>query len=190
MSAPQPRFPQLALEELEGDQRAMAENVLKVSSLGLQGPYNPLLRSPVMGQRMLDLLDYLRWNSAVPTRLTEFAILIQARIWRSQVEWFAHEPIARRAGLSDAVMADLKADRRPAGMAEDEAAVYDFCLELATRRAVSDATYARTQALLGDRGVVDLTALSGTYVTVAMLLAMAEQDVPAGKPRPFGPDDP
>ena len=185
-----PRFPQLEVDDLEGDQRAMADNVLKVSSLGIQGPYNPLLRSPVMGQRMLDLLDYLRWNSSVPTRLTELAILIQARLWRSQVEWFAHEPIARRAGLSDAIMAELKANKRPSEMAEDEAAVYDFCMELATKKAVSDPTFARTKAILGDQGVVDLTVISGTYVTIAMVLSMAEAAVPPGKQAPFGPNDP
>ena len=185
-----PRFPQLEVETLEGDQRAMADNVLKVSSLGIQGPYNPLLRSPVMGQRMLDLLDYLRWNSSVSTRLTELAILIQARLWRSQVEWFAHEPIARRAGLPDALMAELKANKRPSAMEEDEAAVYDFCMELATKKAVSDATFARAKAILGDQGVVDLTVISGTYVTIAMVLSMAEAAVPPGKQAPFGPNDP
>ena len=185
-----PRFPQLEVEQLQGAQRAMAENVLKVSSLGLQGPYNPLLRSPVMGQRMLDLLDYLRWNSAVPTRLTELAIMIQARLWRSQVEWFAHHPIALRAGLPAELLADLKANRRPAALQEDEAAVYDFCVELSTRKAVSDATYERTKAILGDQGVVDLAVISGTYLTIAMVLATADAAVPPGKEPPFGPDDP
>ena len=184
------RFPQLEVETLEGDQRALAENVLKVSSLGIQGPYNPLLRSPVMGQRMLDLLDYLRWNSAVPTRLTELAIMIQARLWRSQVEWFAHHPIAIRAGLSPELLAELKSNKRPSAMQEDEAAVYDFCMELSTDKAVSDETFARTKAILGEQGIVDLTMISGTYVTIAMLLSMAEQRVPAGKEAPFGPHDP
>ena len=185
-----PRFPQLEVETLEGDQRALADNILKVSSLGIQGPYNPLLRSPVLGQRILDLLDYLRWNSAVPTRLTELAIMIQARLWRSQVEWFAHYPIALRAGLSAELLAELKANGRPSSMQEDEAAVYDFSMELATRKTVSDETYGRTRALLGDQGVVDLTVIGGTYVTIAMLLSMSEAQVPAGKEPPFGPDDP
>lgn len=184
------RFPQLEVENLQGGQRALAENILKVSSLGIQGPYNPLLRSPVMGQRVLDLLDYLRWNSAVPTRLTELAIMIQARLWRSQVEWFAHYPISLRAGLSPELLAELKANRRPAAMQEDEAAVYDFCMELSAGKAVTDETFARTKAILGEQGVVDLTMICGTYVTIAMLLSMAEQAVPAGKEPPFGAGDP
>ena len=111
-----------------------------------------MLRSPVMAQRMYDLLDYLRWHTSVPTKLNEFAILIQARLWRSQVEWLAHYPLALKAGLSAQVAADLKANKRPASMQDDEAAVYDFCMELATRHEVSDDTFERAKKLLGDQG--------------------------------------
>ena len=163
---------------------------MKVSSIGLGGPYNPLLRSPVMGQRMFDLLYYLRWNSSVPLRLNEFAILIIGRQWRSQVEWFAHAPLAIKAGLPAEVVADLKAQKRPANMKPDEALVYDFVTELTANHVVSDATFARARALLSEQQVVDLTTIAGTYVTVAMLLAMAEEGVPAGKEPPFKVGEP
>src|SRR5215470_6244725 len=190
MAEKTPRFAQLTADTLTDAQRPLAEQIMKISRVGIGGPYNALLRSPVMAQRMYDLLDYLRWNSSVPTRLTEFAILIQGRLWRSQVEWFAHFPIAMKAGLSEQVALDLKANKRPAGMQPDEAAVYDFCMELSTRHAVSDETFARAKMLLGEQQVVDLTAVTGTYVTIAMLLAMAEEGVPPGKEAPFGPGDP
>ncbi|MET7247674.1 carboxymuconolactone decarboxylase family protein [Methylobacterium sp. EM32] len=186
----QPRFLQLTLDALNERQRPLGEKILKISSVGLAGPYNPMIRSPEMAQRMYDLLDYLRWHTSVPTRLNEFAILIQGRLWRSQVEWFAHYPLALKAGLSEEVAADLKAGRRPRGMKPDEEAVYDFCMELSTKHAVSDETFARAKAVLGEQGVVDLTALSGTYVTVAMLLSMAEEGVPPGKEPPFKPGEP
>src|SRR5919205_656054 len=185
-----PRFPQLTYEQLNVYQKPLGEQILKVSSVGLGGPYNPLLRSPVLAQRMYDLLDYLRWNTSLPLRLNEFAILIQARLWRSQVEWYAHYPLAIKAGLSEQVAADLKANRRPAGMQADEAVVYDFLTELATRHAVSDETFDRAKKLLGEQQVVDLTALGGTYVTVAMLLSVAEEGVPPGKEPPFKPGEP
>src|SRR5271170_6422574 len=127
----EPRFPQLTLEQLNDQQRPVGEKIVKISSVGLGGPYNPMLRSPVYAQRMYDLLDYLRWHTSVPTKLNEFAILIQARLWRSQVEWYAHYPLALKAGLAESVAADLKANRRPESMQSDEAAVYDFCTELA-----------------------------------------------------------
>ena len=75
-----------------------------------------MLRSPVYAQRMYDLLDYLRWHTSVPTKLNEMAILIVGRQWRSQVEWYAHAPLAKKAGLSNSIIADLKANKRPAGM--------------------------------------------------------------------------
>ena len=125
-----PRFEPLSIEQLNVYQKPLGEQIMKVSSIGLGGPYSPLLRSPVLGQRMFDLLYYLRWNSSVPLRLNEFAILIIGRQWRSQVEWFAHAPLAVKAGLSPAIVADLKAQKRPANMSPDEAVVYDFVSEL------------------------------------------------------------
>lgn len=186
----EPRFPQLTVAQLNEEQRPLGEAIMKISSVGIAGPYNPMLRSPVFGQRMFDLLDYLRWHSSVPLRLNEFAILITGRLWRSQVEWYAHGPLALKAGLSPAVIADLKANKRPAAMQPDEAAVYDFVMELSTRHEVSDETFARAKMLLGEQQVVDLTAVTGTYVTIAMLLAMAEEGVPPDKEAPFAVGDP
>ena len=186
----QPRFPHLTLDALNEQQRALGEQIMKVSKVGLGGPYNPMLRSPVLGQRMFDLLAYLRWNTSVPLRLNEFAILIVGRQWRSQVEWFAHAPIAINAGLSPQIVAELKTNQRPSNMPPEEAAVYDFVTELTTKHAVSDATFDRAKQLLGEQQVVDLTAVAGTYVTIAMLLAMAEEGVPSGEELPFKPGEP
>jgi 4-carboxymuconolactone decarboxylase len=184
------RFPQLSAERLTDEQKPLAAQIMNISSVGIGGPYNVLLRSPVMAQKMYDLLDYLRWHTSVPTRLNEFAILIQARLWRSQVEWFAHYPLALKAGLSEQVAADLKANRRPRGMQADEAAVYDFCLELSTRHAVSDEAFARARSIFSEQQVADLIALSGTYVTIAMVLSAGEEGVPPGKEAPFKAGDP
>src|SRR5262249_10953644 len=176
----EPRFPQLTMAQLTDEQRPLGEAIMKISKVGIAGPYNPMLRSPVYGQRMFDLLAYLRWETSVPLRLNEFAILIIARQWRSQVEWFAHGPLAEKAGLSPQMIAELKQTRRPSNVGPDETAVYDSVTDLTTNRRVSDDTFARTRKLLGEQQVVALTAVSGTYITVAMLLAMAEEGVPPG----------
>ena len=185
-----PRFPQLTLDQLSGAQKPLGDQVMKISSVGIGGPYNLLLRSPVLGQRLFDLFDYLRWKTSVPTRLNEFAILIIGRQWRSQVEWFAHAPIATKAGLSCDIIAELKANKRPSKMAEDEALVYDFVTELMTTHKVSDETFARARKVFSDQQIVDLTAVAGNYVMVAMILAMAEQTVPPEKEEPFKPGEP
>lgn len=186
----QPRFPQLTMDQLDEKQKPLGEQIMKVSSVGLGGPYNPLIRSPVLGQRLYDLWYYLRWQTSVPTKLNEFAILIIGRQWRSQVEWFAHAPLAAKAGLSTDIIAELKANKRPSNMAEDEAVVYDFVTELMTTRKVSDETYARAKKVFNDQQIVDLTAVAGNYVLVAVLLAMAEETVPPGKEEPFKPGEP
>ncbi|MCC8951348.1 carboxymuconolactone decarboxylase family protein [Bradyrhizobium sp. Arg62] len=181
----EPRFPQLTMEQLSDLQKPLGEQIMKVSSVGIGGPYNPMIRSPVLGQRLYDLFYYLRWQTSVPTRLNEFAILIIGRQWRSQVEWFAHAPLAAKAGLPPDVIAELKAGNRPSKMADDEAVVYDFVTELTTTKKVSDETYARAKKIFNDQQIVDLTAVAGNYVMVAMILAMAEETVPPGKEEPF-----
>jgi 4-carboxymuconolactone decarboxylase len=186
-SGEEPRFPQLKVEELNEQQRPFAEEIMKVSSIGITGPYNLMLRSPVMGERMFQLLDYLRFHTSVPRRLNEFAILIQARLWTSQVEWAAHYPLAIKAGLPEAVANDLKEGRRPASMQPDEAAVYDFCMELSTKHEVSGATFKRARAIFSDQQLVDLIGVSGTYVTAAMMLGAAGEGLPPGKTPPLQP---
>ena len=184
------RFPQLSMDQLDEQQQPLAQQIMKISRVGIAGPYNVMLRSPVFGQRMFDLLHYLRWQTSVPLRLNEFAILIIGRQWRSQVEWFAHAPLAIKAGLSPQIVAELKLSKRPSNMPPEEAAVYDFITELMTKHEVSDATFNRARELFGEQQVVDLTAVAGTYITIAMFLAMAEESVPAGEELPFKPGEP
>jgi 4-carboxymuconolactone decarboxylase len=184
------RFPQLTMDQLNDQQRPLGEKIMKISSVGIAGPYNPLLRSPILTQRMYDLLDYLRWNSSLSRQLTEFAILIVGRQWRSQIEWYAHYPLALKEGLPKQVADDIKANKRPRDMTPQVEAVYDFCMEISMKHEVSDATFNRTKKFLSEQQIVDLTVLSGTYVTLAMVLSMAQESVPAGKELPFKPGEP
>ena len=184
------RLRQLSYEELDPSVRPLADDILKVSSAALGGPYNALLRSPDMARRCFELLDYLRFKTSVNKRLNEFAILIQARLSNAQYEWWAHEPIARRAGLSDAVMADLHACRRPAAMQEDERLVYDFCIQLSLNHRVTDALWNEVVERMGEQVAVDLTVLSGTYVMVSMLLNATQVGIPGGGALPLEELDP
>jgi 4-carboxymuconolactone decarboxylase len=186
----EPRFRQLTMEELNPAQRSLGEDVMKISSVGLAGPYNPMMRSPEMGRHMFDLMGYLRQRTSVPIKLNELAILIIGRQWRSQVEWYAHVPIALKNGLAQHIIDDLRQKRRPAKMAPDETIVYDFVTELMEKHEVSDVTFAAAKELLGEQGVVDLTAVAGTYVLVAAMLAVSEAMPPPGKELQFKPTDP
>lgn len=184
------RLRQLSYEELDPAVRPLADDILKVSSAALGGPYNALLRSPDMARRCFELLDYLRFKTSVNKRLNELAILIQARLSNAQYEWWAHEPIARRAGLSDAVMDELRACRRPSQMQDDERLVFDFCIQLSLNHRVPDALWQEMVARMGEQVAVDLTVLSGTYVMVSMLLNATQVGIPGGGPEPLQEFDP
>jgi 4-carboxymuconolactone decarboxylase len=179
------RLLQIRYEDLAADVRPLADDILKVSSAALGGPYNALLRSPDMARRAFDFLDYLRFRTSVNKRLNEFAILIQARISNAQYEWWAHERIARKAGLSDAIMRDLQQCKRPTHMQADERLVYDYCVQLSLNHRVPDALWQEAVAAMGEQAVVDLTVLSGTYVMVSMLLNATQVGIPDGGEAPL-----
>lgn len=184
------RLPQVTYDSLPPEVRPLADDILKVSSAALGGPYNALLRSPEMARRCFELLDYLRFKTSVDKRLNEFAILIQARISNAQYEWWAHEPIARRAGLPDALMRDLQECRRPAAMQDDERLVFDYCVQLSLNHRVPDALWQEAVTTMGEQAVIDLTVLSGTYVMVSMLLNATQVGIPRDGPEPLQVLDP
>jgi 4-carboxymuconolactone decarboxylase len=179
------RLPQISYDALPDSVKPLADDILKVSSAALGGPYNALLRSPDMARRCFDHLDYLRFKTSVNKRLNEFAILIQARISNAQYEWWAHETIARKAGLSDIVMKDLRECKRPKSMQDDERLVYDYCIQLSLNHRVPDALWQEAIEKMGEQAVIDLTVLSGTYVMVSMLLNATQVGIPGGGPLPL-----
>jgi 4-carboxymuconolactone decarboxylase len=179
------RLTQISYDELPDTVKPLADDILKISSAALGGPYNALLRSPEMARRCFDHLDYLRFRTSVNKRLNEFAILIQARISNAQYEWWAHEIIARKAGLSDAVMKDLRECKRPSSMQEDERLVYDYCIQLSLNHRVPDALWQEAIDKMGEQAVIDLTVLSGTYVMVSMLLNATQVGIPGGGELPL-----
>jgi 4-carboxymuconolactone decarboxylase len=184
-----PRFPPLHPEAMTADQRRVADAIASGPRGGLRGPFQAWLRSPEIANRLQKVGEYLRFSSSVPRRLNELAILITARAWDAQFEWYAHHRLALEAGLDPAVAADIAEGRRPAAMQADEAVVYDFCTELRATHRVSDATLAAAQGLLGEAGVIDLIAVSGYYDIVSMTLNVAEVPLPDGLPDPLKPLD-
>lgn len=181
------RFPLLELDGLDDDQRRAIEPVLRYAG-GIDGPFNATLRSARLTETSFALGSYLLFETPFPRRLTEMAILIGARVSGSAFEWHAHEPRARQEGLAQEVCDALREGRRPPGLAEDEAALFDFGVELLTAPAVSDPTFERATVAFGERGVVDLTYLLGFYGMIALVLKMAEVHPPVGS-RPLEPMD-
>ena len=144
------------------------------------GPFMVLLRSPEMMNRARNVGDYVRFRSALPPRLSEFVILLTARHWTQNYEWYVHAPIAEREGLDAAIVEAVADGRRPAQLADDEAAVYDFCIELLRNHEVSDPTYARMVEHLGEKGVIDAIGILGYYQMLAMAMNTARTPLPEG----------
>ncbi len=173
----QARFPALTREQMTPEQQAAAD-AMQAGHGSLRGPAQAWLRSPEFAGRAQRLGEYLRFQSAVPRRLNELAILTTARHWNAKYEWYAHYALALQAGLAPGIAADIAARRRPEAMADDEAAVYDFCTELRADRRVSELTFARATAALGPQGVIDLIGVLGYYDMVSMTLNLAEVATP------------
>ena len=183
--ANRPRFSPVTMEQLSDVQKRVAERVLKVSSAGLGGPYAILLRSPVLLERYLGMTDYLRFETSLPKRLNELAILIEARLWDAQYEWWAHYPIAMRAGVSPELAEAIRNGLRPTSMKDDEEVVYDVCIELLRERNLTDATFERAKKVLGEQPTIDLVAVASFYVMVSSVLIAGRVGIPDGSKPPL-----
>jgi 4-carboxymuconolactone decarboxylase len=179
------RFKPLAESEMSEAQRKVYGEIASGPRGGVRGPFNALLRSPELADRAQKLGEWVRFKSSLPERLKEFAILVTARYWSAQYEWHAHYAHALKAGLDPRLAAELALGQRPTGMADDEAAIHDFCRELHEKKAVDDATYARVVKHFGERGAVDLIGVIGYYTLVSMVLNVDRVPIPGGAPAPL-----
>ena len=172
------RLPPLPVDQLDARQRAAAQAIIDGPRGALYGPFVPLIRSPELMDAAQRMGEYLRYRSAIGTRLSELAILVTARQWDQQVEWAIHAPLAAQNGIAPAAIDAIAARCVPENLLDDERAVHDFCIELQQHKRVSDATYARALALFGEHGVVDLMGINGYYTFLAMVMNGAQTAVP------------
>jgi 4-carboxymuconolactone decarboxylase len=174
------RFKPLTYDEMTPAQKMMVEHLIAGPRGGVNGPFNVLLRSPEIGDLGQEFGASTRFKSSLPQRLYELAILVTARHWTAQYEWQAHHRSALQAGLSAAICNAIAAGRRPAAMQKDEEAVYNFVSELLNTKQVSDTTFAAAKNAFGERGVVDIIAVTGWYSTVSMMLNVDQYPVLEG----------
>jgi 4-carboxymuconolactone decarboxylase len=174
------RFKPLTYNELSPEQKALADHVLAGERASLSGPYNVLLRSPEMADLAQKLGAYLRYHSSLPDDLQQLGILITARYWTTQFEWYSHHDLAIKAGISQKMIDELAVGKRPASMTPEQEVTYNFCTELLNSKQVSDATFHAAVDKLGEKKVVDLMALMGYYHFVSMMLNVDRYPLPDG----------
>ena len=131
-----------------------------------------------MAVRATAMAEYLRWKSSLPSRLSEFAILIAARQWTQQYEWHQHYRLALKGGLNPKILADMIVGKRPSEMKEDETILYEFATQLYRDKNVSDATFDAAVAKLGERSVMDIIGILGYYDFVSMTLIAGKAEPP------------
>jgi 4-carboxymuconolactone decarboxylase len=185
---PLPRVAILAEDKLTPAQRALLDSIRsgpRGGSTTIRGPFAVFLHAPAFGELAQQLGGHCRFKTAVPPRLSEFAILATAKLWRAQYEWFAHAPMAERAGVKTETIRDLYKGRVPKSAPKDERAIYDFIQELYKTRRVSDKTYARVRDLLGEPATVEFVGILGYYVLISMILNIFRMSPPEGEPLPF-----
>ncbi len=175
------RYSPVDPDQLSPAQREVYESILAGPRGAVQGPFHLLLRSPDLCSRAQALGAFLRFDSALPARLSELAILVTARFWGAQFEWYMHARFAAEGGLSAHIIEAIRTDDDPRPlMAADEKVVYDVAKTVHESHRLDDATYQRATEQLGEAAMVDLIALLGYYTLISMVLNVYEVPVPDG----------
>lgn len=174
------RFTKLAYGDLDPPARALADRVMSRSSDGIGGPFNMLLKSPVLGQRMVDLLDYFNeGQTLLPARCRRLAVLILARASGARYAWWSHSTKALDTGeFSAAQIAALNREKTPGGLDAETAATHDYVRAILNGTPTPEDALARLKAVFDEAVIVDLIVLCGTYATVANLLNEADVQLP------------
>jgi 4-carboxymuconolactone decarboxylase len=181
------RMPPIPADKMTAEQRAVATEIAAGPRGKVEGPYWPILRSPGFARCVQKVGAYFRYECALDRRLNEMAALIAARSWTQQFVWDVHILQALEAGLRSEIAQAIAEGRRPDGMAEDEARLYDFTAELLANRGVSDATYAKAVATFGESGVIDILGILGYYSTLAMIMNVGRTTLLDGRLPPLDP---
>jgi len=182
------RLPTIPPPQYTTEQKQAAADFEAARKVPVFGPFEPLMHSPQVMSQARAMGDYLRYKSAIGNTLSELAILITAREWTQDYEWYVHYPIALKAGIRPGVADAIADGRRPSAMSADEEIVYDYASELLKNKQISDATFERAKARFGTKGVVDMTGIVGYYTFLAMELNAAQYPVPKdGKKLPRMP---
>ncbi len=148
----------------------------------VRGPLAIWLNRPGLAEHAQALGQYCRYDSSLPPRLSELAILTMAVYWQAGFEWWAHKPIALKAGIAEEVLRALRKGEEPIPFSrEDERVVHGFIATLLRFRNLPEARYQEAIAVLGADQVVDLVGLAGYYTLISMTLNVFDVGLPEGE---------
>jgi 4-carboxymuconolactone decarboxylase len=179
------RVPDIVVEQLSPEQRRVYDTIASGPRGKVQGPLRVWLHSADLADRAQALGAFCRYGTSLPPRLSELAIITIGAYWQAGFEWFAHAPLAEKAGIDPAAVEAIRTGKTPKFSRDDEAAVHGFAQELLNTHRVSDATYQRAVAALGQKAVIELVGILGYYSLISMTLNAFEVALPPGAPEPF-----
>jgi 4-carboxymuconolactone decarboxylase len=168
------RLPDFDRSTATNEQVTVLDEILSGPRGNLDGPFLSWIHSPEFAQRAQRLGAFCRYETGLPLRLSELAILVTAAHWRSQAEWHIHHPIALKAGLPAHIAESIRRDEEPAFDDVEDRLIYDFAMQLNQTRRVPDRLYEQAVKRFGHPVVVNLTGLLGYYTLVAMTLNVFE----------------
>ena len=184
------RLIQKSFAELTAEQQATFEYItanrpVKPKDGHIGGPFDIWVRSPEMGERLVGLGSFFRFRTTVERRYIELAILVTGQHWQAQFEWFAHEPMAREAGVPEEAIQAIKIGGQPNLTDPGDIAVYALATELHNIHTVSQATFEAAKTQFGETGLAELVGLCGFYGLVSMTLNSFDVGLPAGVQKQF-----
>jgi 4-carboxymuconolactone decarboxylase len=179
------RLPDLNPEKFSPEQKKVHDAVVSGPRGKVVGPIKVWLKNPGLAEHAQALGAYARFGSSLPPRLSELAIIVTGAFWKANYEWFAHAPLAIKAGIDPAAVEAIRTGGTPTFSKSDEQAIYDFATELVRTRRVSDATFERAKKELGETAVIDMVGIIGYYSLVSVTLNAFELPLPDGEKKPF-----
>jgi 4-carboxymuconolactone decarboxylase len=179
------RYREITSAEMTPAQRHVHDLIVAGRRGRFGGPFQLLIRSPEICEHAAKLGEHLRWGTSLPDRLSELAIITTAQFWRAQYEWYAHAPLAEKAGVSSAAIEAIRRGDPPSFGQKDEALVYRICTELFKSQRLSDNSFEEAVAILGETGLVEVLAIIGYYTLIGNTLNIFQVKVPEGTPSPF-----
>ena len=178
-------YAELNREQQQTFDQIVENRPLKPEDGHIGGPFDVWVRSPEMGRRLVGLGGFFRFRTSVDRRYIELAILVTGQFWQAQFEWYAHEPMARDAGVPESVIQAIKAGHTPEFEDNGDAAAYSLALEIHNTRKLTNTTFDNAVTEFGEAGVAELIGLCGYYGTVSMTLNAFEVELPQGAEYPF-----
>ena len=179
------RYREISPAEMSPAQKRVHDQIIAGKRGRFGGPFELLILAPEICGLASQLGEHLRWGTSLPDRLSELAIITTARFWRAQYEWYAHAPLAEKAGVPSAAIEAIRTDGTPMFTVKDEALVHRICGEIFRTQRLSDESFSQAVATLGETGLVEVIGIIGYYTLIANTLNVFQVGLPAGEALPF-----